>query len=195
MFLEQLRIDIQQAEQLSNRIGRFRVARREHMESALNVLFGRSDRQQLSEQECQAVYTAQYINMPFIDIGSFNELSSSGRVDIIRDDALRGALLRLQQAISQLNRTVSVLSGIAFSVEADHPDLIQLKGTIDQSGERREIRSVATCDTDGMLASPLFLNKAASNIDLNDAFFRDAFEPWQEAIVAVRERVNVLLSD
>ena len=192
-FLKQLHKDIVAAETLANRIGRFRVARREYMESALDVLFERADRDELSAPECQAVYTAGFVNMPFIDIGSFNELSSSGRIDIIRDDELRGALLQLQQAITQSNRTVQILSGIAFSLGAEYPELIQLIGVVDKSGDRPEIRSVATCDTRGMRASQAFLNKAASNIDLYDAFFRDGFEPWQEAITAVRERTDVLL--
>ena len=86
-----------------------------------------------------------------------------------------------------------VLTVDAFPVAAEHPDLIELTGIVDRSVGRAEIRAVATCDTAGMLASGQFLNKAVRNIDSYDAFFRDALEPWQEAITAVRDRVEELL--
>ena len=192
-FLAQLHVDILSAESLSSQIGDFRVARRAHMNSALDVLFSRTERPELTEEECQAVYTAQYVNVPFIAIGSFDELASSGRIDIIRDDQLRGALLRLQQAIAQSNRTVGTLSGLAFDIAIEFPELIRLETIVDTSGVRSEVRSKGICDTAGMRASQLFLNMAGSNIDLNDAFFRDAFDPWQIAIRDVRTRTEELL--
>ncbi len=192
-FLRQLHVDILSAEELSDRIGRFRVQRRGNMEAALDVLFGRSERTELSDDECQAVFTAAFVNMPFVDIGSFNELASSGRIGIIRDGNLRASLLRLQQVIAMSNRTVAQLTPQAFRIARDFPELIRLVPFVDTTGTRREIRSMATCDTAGMRASQSFLNQAAMNIDLYDAFFRDGFEPWQEAIDRVHARVDTLL--
>lgn len=192
-FLRQLRVDIISAQTLSNQIGRYRVEHREHMESALDVLFGRSDRSDLTSAECQAVHTSGYVNMPFIDIGSFDELSSSGRIDIIRDQDLRASLLRLQQAIAQSNRTVELLSGIAFPLAANYPDLIELDAVVDRSRGRPEVRTMASCDTAKMRASREFLNRVGSNIDLYDAFFRDGFEPWQLAIAEVSRQVDALV--
>lgn len=190
-FLKQLRVDVASAEALSNQIGQYRVEHRAHLRSALDVLFGRSDRNTLTALECQAIHTSAYINMPFVDIGSFDELSSSGRIGIIRDKALLAALLRLQQAIVQSNRTVDQLSIHAFSLAADFPELIVLDAEVDNSRGRAEIRTVASCDTNGMRDSQRFLDMAGSNMDLNDAFFRDGFEPWQKAINDVRARIDV----
>ena len=192
-FLRQLHVDILSAEELSNRIGRFRVERRGNMEAALDVLFGKIGRDTLSADECQAVFTATFVNMPFVDIASFDELASSGRVGIIRDGPLRAALLRLQQVITMSNRTVSQLTPQAFNIAAEFPELIELDPVVDTSGVRREIRSIASCDTAGMRASQAFLNRAAMNIDLYDAFFRDGMEPWLEAIERVHARLDTLL--
>lgn len=194
-FLRQLQVDIVSAKELSNQIGRFRVARRGHMELALDVLFGRSDRSELSAEECQAVFTSAFVNMPFVDIGSFNELTSSGRIGIIRDGELRASLLHLQQVIAMSNRTVSQLTPQAFRLGRNFPELIVLDTIVDTSGSRREIRGKATCDTAGMRESQSFLNQAGMNIDLYDAFFRDGFEPWQEAIDRVHTRVDTLLEN
>lgn len=194
-FLRQLQVDILSAKQLSNQIGRYRVARRGHMESAIDVLFGRSDRTELTPDECQAVYTAAFVTMPFVDIASFDELVASGRVGIVRDRELRGSLLRLQQVIAMSNRTVATLSPQAFRLARDFPELIAVESVVDTSGDRREIRGQATCDTAGMRASRAFLNQAGMNIDLYDAFFRDGFEPWQEAIDRVHARVDTLLDN
>ena len=192
-FLRQLHVDILLAEDLSSRIGDYRQARRAGVFSAMDVLFGDSERKTLTKEECQALYSAGFINMPFIDIGSFNELASAGRIGIIRDATLRAGLLRLQQVIAQSNRTVETLTIVAFPLASEFPDLVRLEAKLDDSGRRAEVRGIPTCDSAGMLASPRFLNMAAQNIDLNDAFFRDGFEPWQAAIIAVHDRVDTLL--
>lgn len=194
-FLQQLHGDLLTAESLGRKRGAYRMRTRENMEGVLDVLMNRVDRPNLTELECASLVGSTSINVPFAELSSFSELIYSGRLNIIEDDALRADLVRLQQVTAAANQVVEQLSPALRLLDLDFPEYVALNTVVikGQNG-RREISPLATCDTQGMKSSQAFLNVAGRNIDVYDAFIRDALEPWLEAIATSHGRVDAILS-
>ena len=107
-FITRLHGDLLLAEDLSSRVRDRRLGRLESMITAADVLFARSERDVLSDEECTAVTSTHYFNINVPELPSLSELAGTGRMSIIRDTELRSALVKLQQnrsALSMLHRS------------------------------------------------------------------------------------------
>jgi len=96
-LMSRLHGDLELAEELSSRVRGRRLDRLSSIMSASDVIFIRSERNTLSNEECTAVGSSHYFNIPISDLPSLAELISTGRMAIIQDAELRSALVGLQQ--------------------------------------------------------------------------------------------------
>ncbi|UPT64858.1 MAG: hypothetical protein M0D54_10405 [Hyphomonadaceae bacterium JAD_PAG50586_4] len=190
-FLQQLHVDLMAATSASQRLLERRMERHDYMISALDVLFEREGRDELTENECQALASSAWYNLVVAELGSVNELTSSGRVGIISDSDLRAELISLQQIINATNRTINHFSGTGIELPHRFPRLMRSEGRFDEA--LGEVRLLNTCDLSGMRANQEFLNMASTNVDSYDAYIRDAVNPWHQALVRVHASVDALL--
>ena len=178
VFLQRLHEDLLLAEKLSSRVRDRRLNRLQSAMAASDVLFGRVDREVLLEEECTAIASTTFFNINVSGLSSLEELVSTGRMDIIRDFAMRTALVELQQTRTALAFMINLQtssSGFTHFPTA-HPELIQAASYFDTQID--EIRSHHQCDLTGMRTNQLFLNRFSANLDGYDAYVRDGMAPW-----------------
>ncbi|MEM9840895.1 MAG: hypothetical protein AAF830_17320 [Pseudomonadota bacterium] len=193
-ILRQLRDDVIAAKGLAERTAEARITVLDEAVNALDVLFDRSDREELSESECRALMATRAIVLPFTELSSFDELVSSGRLDVLRDDELRASLIQLKQVVAAADRASRQISQGQTALAVDFPEFVQTTGVVAEgTNGRREVGTIATCDTAGMKGSQAFLNTTANAVDRYDAFVRDVVTPWRAAINRVHTRLDELL--
>ncbi len=190
-FLQRLHGDVLLAEELSSRLRKRRLDRLQGIMDSSDVLFDRSGRDILTEEECIAIASASFFNINAPSLSSLDELIGTGRMEIIQDAELRTALVGLQQTRAALTATIAIQSGSSnFSnLPSSYPDLIQLASYFD--AEVGEIRSSPQCDLAKMRANQSFLNQFSVNADGYDAYIRDGLAPWS----AQFDRVHQLVDD
>jgi len=193
-FLAQLYAEAAAAEKASSRIVQVREGALDGAISAMDVLYGRTDREELSYDECQSLRATSLIGIRFVELPSFDELVSSGRLNIIRDDELRGALVELKQNVIAADRSINQLLAFRSDLVRDFPEAFDLTSTIiPEVTTRREVGVESICNTTWMENSKAFINAAAMSLDSYDAFVRDIVTPWQAGVEQVNNRLSIIL--
>lgn len=191
-FIQQLHSDIGSIEAMQRRLLGRRLSYGAQLNSANDVLFGRTDRSGLTEDECVSIYASNLLYVPVPDVGSFNELIATGRVSIIRDSQLRVALIDFQQIAEASRRQIDNSAFVTRSIEFNFPELIQIQTFIDETGE---VRIDARCDVAAMKENQAFLNNFARNTDLFDGYLRGALKPWSDKLREIHTRVDETLGE
>ncbi|MEJ2127431.1 MAG: hypothetical protein P8X81_01140 [Woeseiaceae bacterium] len=187
-FLERLHADILQADEQNARLRDRRLGSAGAIMTAIEVLYGESGRDELTNTECIALANSNVFNINVPSLPAFDELIGVGRLDILSDRQLRSALVQLEQARTALSTLLVIQSSqAAFAfLPGEFPELLRMGNYVDESGE---VRIQVTCDLEGIRNNQEFLNKWALNADGYDAYVRDGLAPW----VAQFERVHRLV--
>jgi hypothetical protein len=164
------------------------LQRLQHVIKANEVLFGQGD--SLTTEECSALATSNFFNTNSPGLPSLDELIGTGRLEIIRDAALRRALIGYQQTRATLAAMISIQASESSFVHLPsvYPDLIQLTAWFDE--EMQEIRAYSKCDLAGMRSNQAFLNQWAANADGYDAYIKDGLSPWSSQLDAVHALID-----
>ncbi|MBL8545570.1 MAG: hypothetical protein JNL81_03855 [Hyphomonadaceae bacterium] len=88
VFLQRLHDDVIEAEARSARLRERRFRQRDGIVEGMAVLLGQRERQILTDEECAFIAFSHDYVLTAPEMPSFNELLSSGRLDIIRDRQL-----------------------------------------------------------------------------------------------------------
>jgi hypothetical protein len=192
-FLVTLHEDILLAERLSSRVRERRLTSQQTNFTANEVLFGRAGRDTLTDLECRALGSANYFNISIAGLPAVEELIATGRLGIIRNGQLRGALIGLQQTQAALMTMIAIQSGQSSFIHLPtrFPDLIRTAAYYDE--EVGEIRNNMECDLEGMRGNQAFLNAWGANIDGYDAYVRDGLRPWSDQFDKVHSMVDEVL--
>ncbi|MGI9263315.1 MAG: hypothetical protein ACR2QU_00205, partial [Gammaproteobacteria bacterium] len=102
-----------------------------NMGSAMAILLGKNDSNQLSPQECEAINRSSYTTSNVAELPSLLALLSTGRMGIIRDKELNATLMRFEQQRQVLLRLAATPS---VSLGSRHPHLIKLTSTVRPNG-------------------------------------------------------------
>jgi hypothetical protein len=190
-FLARLHLDIELAENLSERVRERRLQRMGDIAEVIDILFGRSDADALTDTQCGALTASHYYDIYTADLAAFTELASAGRVGIIRDADLRRALVEYGQIRSRLDQLITLLSAEGIALPQRFPDLISVSAQND--AQVNEIRNQSSCDLDGMRANRSFLNATSANADAYDAYIRDGLRPWSDQLTQLHHRIDLIL--
>ena len=187
-FMSRLHGDLEHAAELSSRVRNRRLDRLVFITSGTDIVFSRSKRDTLSDEECTAVGSSHYFNIPVSDLPSLAELISTGRMAIIQDAEMRAALVGLRQA----NQSLVIMIGIqvqgAIDLPSNYPELIQLESEVDSGQD--EIVARYRCDIEKMRANQKFKNDFSANADRYDAYIRDGLAPWSTQFDSVHQFVD-----
>ncbi len=186
-FLERLHPDIVRVEDSSARVRKRRIASIEDIRSASEVVFGVVERDQLTPAECLAVATSHYYNVNVLSLPSVVELENAGRVSIIRDAALRTALVEYEQRVDTFTIRQNDQS-LANNLLMLNPQLVKVTPVFDS--ELGEMQTLPDCDVAAMREDQAFLNALAENFDAYDAYLRDGLLPWDAQLTEVHRLVD-----
>ena len=192
-YLQRLHADVLLADELTRRVRDRLLGRLDALNTASDLLFDRTDRDVLSDGECIAVVASSIIGSNAPRLAAFDELVGTGRLGIIRNSDLLGALIGLEQFRAALASQVSNLGGDGSMVylPAVYPDLFQASTYTE--ADTGEIRLSAACDTASMKADRAFLNQFTINADSYDVFIRDGLAPWNAQFTKVHGLLDALL--
>jgi len=190
-FVSRLHVDLELAEELSSRVRGRRLDLLSSVISASEVIFVRVERNMLSDEECRAVGSSHYFNIPVSDLPSVAELIATGRMVIIQDAELRTALVGLQQVKEALEFIIGIQIVGTIDLPSTYPDLIQLESVFDS--DRGEVASRFQCDMEKMHTNQKFKNNFSANADRYDAYIRDGLAPWSMHLDKVHQLVDISL--
>ncbi|MDX1509295.1 MAG: DUF6090 family protein [Woeseiaceae bacterium] len=191
-YLERLHDDVQLALALSDRVRDRRITTIDHLMSAADVVFERSSRSTLSDDECEAIGVARFFNIVVSDLPAVTELVSAGRLDIIQDPDLRFAIIALQQRADALQELIPINTIVRVDLPMTFPELIRAEGYFDES--LNEIQQHYTCNLEGMRNNQLFKNGLSLALDGYDAYLRDGLVLWVEQIRNVHDMLDERLA-
>ena len=189
-FLKRLIIDVDKAMTSSQRLRGRRIKQSEGMLQGLNVLLGKEDRKELTDDECLYIAYSHDFTTTASSLPSFNEMLNSGRFEVIRNVALTEKLAAFQQSLEVLNYWLSWGTRDTHNLMDKFPELIEMESFYDD--QRSEVWSRAKCDSDGMTNNRQLLNNLAENVDAMDGFLRDALIPWSSQLKALQQHLQTL---
>jgi hypothetical protein len=189
-FLQRLHADVLLAEELSSRVRTRRLDSLQTIMDASDVLFGRVERDTVTDEECIAIGSANFFNISAPGLPSLVELVGTGRLGIIQDTELRSSLIGLQQTRAALSTMIAVQSGSSSftHLPSTYPELMRMTSYYDI--EVDEIRARIQCDVAKMRANQAFLNQWSVNADGYDAYIRDGLAPWSAQLDGVHQLID-----
>ena len=191
-YLERLHDDVQLAISLSDRVRDRRIGTIDNLASAADVVFERSSRSSLSDEECEAIGVARFFNIVVSDLPAVTELVSAGRLDIIQDTDLRLAIISLKQRAEALQELIPINTIVRVDLPMTFPELIRAEGYFDEA--LNEMQQHYDCDLEGMRNNQLFKNGLSLALDGYDAYLRDGLVLWVEQMNSVHEMLDERLA-
>lgn len=187
-FVSQLHEDIQRAEEFSQRVRNRRIENLQFAIAAGDVLFDRTERDELSNDECNAIGAIGAFNIAIVDLPSFDELMATGRLHILQDQELRNALLGFEQAKKNLDGLILLQTLSSPDLLGTYPSMVQRDSYFDPADN--EIRGKHKCDVGRMRSNRAFLNDFSEAIDIYDGYVRDGLMPWNDHLVSLHVIVD-----
>ena len=191
-FYIQLHEDLMLAQLRASRLLKRRLDLVKELGSSTDVLFGRSDRNELTEVECAAIGNSRFLNIVIADFPSLTALLSSGRLGIIQDVNLRTSVVTLQQLADAIKTMIPFNTATRTDLPYEFPELITATAYFDV--ELGEYQESYECDLEGMRQNRGFLNGVSVNLDGYDAYLRDGLIPWNDQFNKVHDMVDTKLS-
>lgn len=191
LFVERMHRDILLAETLTDRLRERRLAVRQSLIEASNVLFDREGSQELTDAQCFAIGVSAFFNINISEFPVLAELIATGRMSIVDDDDLRASLVGLQQIKATLELLLLTHLKAAKNLSSSYPQLIAVENYLES--DTGEVRLRYTCDAQEMRANRAFLNDLALNVDTYDVYVRDGLEPWFEQFDTAHRLVDDVL--
>jgi hypothetical protein len=188
-YLARLHEDLVNAEKVASRMLQKRIDKRDALTSATLTLLGKSDRDTLSEAECNAVGGSHIYNLELTELSALTELRGAGRLSIMQDEGIRAALIALQQSQQVLSRAMDAGESDTVPLPEEFPDLLAANlYVVDGTDGQTRIKYV--CDVAEMRGDRAFLTVLAGNAQRYDAYVRVHLEPWAAQLKKVRELVD-----
>ena len=191
LFVERMHRDILLAEMLTDRLRERRLAVRQSLIEASEVLFDREGSQELTDAKCFAIGVSAFFNISISEFPVLAELIATGRMAIVEDDELRASLVGLQQIKATLELLRMTHLQAAKNLASSYPQLIAVENYL--ASDTGEVRLRYSCDAQEMRANRAFLNDLALNVDTYDVYVRDGLAPWFEQFDTAHRLVDDVL--
>lgn len=187
-YLNRLHDEILNAEKLSARLLNRRIERQASVFDLLDAVLVDVQKSSLTDSQCYAIGSLHYFNIVVSGLSAAEELTASGRMDILQDRELRAALGALKQAQEATNTYIRIQNLVSINLPNVYPQLISVRAYFDD--DQQEVTTRTHCDLPGMRRDPAFLNDLSTNADVYDAYVRDGLSPWAEQLRLVHQLVD-----
>ncbi len=160
--------------------------------SVVAVLQNQSDRQALTDAECEAIAESHIYSNPTADLPTITELLSTGRFDALQAKGVRAAITRFNQSALRGGDVIDAVNRNIFTLARGFPKLIQLE-TIRDKNSVPKIRTGARCDVDAMKADQGFMNTFVDNRDRYAHYAVFAVVPVTESLILLHDALDQAL--
>jgi len=187
-YLNRLHDEILNAEKLSARLLARRIKRQSDILDMLDTVFVDIEKSSLPDTQCFTIGGLHYFNMVVSGLSAAEELTASGRMDILQDKELRAALGALKQTQEATSTYIMIQNLVAVDLPHEYPHLISVQAYFDD--DQQEVSTRTVCDLPGMRQDPAFLNDLSIDSDVYDAYVRDGLSPWAEQLRLVHHLID-----
>jgi hypothetical protein len=139
-------------------------------------IFEDPERESLTERECLAIQRSSILTANLAEMPSFSALLATGRMSIIRDEALKTALIRFEQhrqTLQNFTRTQGIDLG------SKYPNLLKLTPLREDNGN---IEPKVMCNLNSLRADQGFLNDFHINVDIFESYITSGLNPIVKSI-------------
>lgn len=189
-FLAALYQDVLVLEKNSNRLIEARIESLNTIEAASNVLFGKVEWRDLTDDECDAVSTSHSPGIIATSLPSWTALRDAGRTNIVRNAELRRSLATLTQRRESLDRIMGIAEIQGYNLFYMHSDLFESqpqRTMLIEAPERVHFEAKTTCNADALSGNQAAMNGLASNMNrYSSVINRFGIVPWVEQITKIR---------
>jgi len=187
-YLNRLHDEILNAEKLSARLLDRRIERQASLVDLLDTVLVDVEKSSLTDSQCYAIGSLHYFNIVVSGLSAAEELTASGRMDILQDKDLRAALGALKQAQEATNTYIHIQNLVSINLPNAYSHLISVRAYFDD--DQQEINTRTVCDLPGMRQDLNFLNDLSANADVYDAYVRDGLSPWAEQMRLAHQLID-----
>ena len=187
-YLNRLHDEILNAEKLSARLLNRRIEGQASLFDLLDTVIVDGEQSSLTDSQCFAIGSLHYFNIVVSGLSAAEELTASGRMDILQDKELRAALGALKQAQEATNTYIRIQNLVSINLPHAYPHLISVRAYFDD--DQQEVSTRTVCDLPGMRRNPAFLNDLSTNADVYDAYVRDGLSPWAEQMRLTHQLID-----
>lgn len=163
-----------------------RAYRQRTYDMALSALYALNDiggLDELTEESCRGISGSHIYSAPPSDIPIVEEILVTGRLDRIRNEELRAAIISFLQQKATTENTMHSVNLDAYRLAHEYPDLVQRhvrKGSGNEN--ERPVTSVRICDYGAMKASRGFMNDLSDNLGRYSAYLKAVFEDMDDRL-------------
>ncbi len=160
--------------------------------SVVAVLQNQTDRQTLTDTECEAIAESHIYSNPTADLPTIAELLSTGRFDALQAKDVRSAITQFNQSALSGGDVIDAVNRNILTLARVFPKLIQLETIRDEKIEVG-IRTGAQCDAAAMKTNQGFMNTFVDNRDRYAHFAVFAVEPVTESLALLHDALDTEL--
>ena len=157
--------------------------------SALDTVFARSNRDELSDDECTAIGRSAFLLTVTVNLPSLHELTSSGRITVFQDIELRLALAKFQQLSASTKNILE--SARATHLFVKYPEIVQTEGY--WSEQENEVRLRFRCVLLAMRNDKEFLSDLSLNADSFDGVYNKGIQRELDQLERIHELIDLFL--
>ncbi len=163
-----------------------RERRQRTYDRALSALYALNDigeLDELTEDNCRAISGSHIYSSPQSDIPVVEEIMVTGRLERIRNDDLRTAIISYLQQKTTAEHTMHSVNLDVYRLAHEYPDLVQRHvRKAPGNGNEPPVISVRICDYASMKASRGFMNDLGDNLGRYDAYLKAVFEDMDDRL-------------
>lgn len=186
--VERLEEEVETLARARERRRNFAVFVRDGLDEAARTVFAIEPSGEVSEEACSAivlshVYASQPDHLPAVE-----ELAATGRIDILRNEKLRTAILNFVRARDHGRTTLEAVGRDIYKFSQHHPDLIDV--SLVASDDSQSLLPRMKCDTEGMRSNQGFRNALISNRAIYAEYYLRLFTVVDDALAALQAELE-----
>ncbi len=185
-YIERMLVDIEFAQEFAESTLTRRINGFQSSLEMVQLMSG--DGSELSDEHVDCDFPSSVsiqIDLPFLN--TINELLATGKVNVLTNDALRNAVLELQNRSELLRRYQDQNRATVVNITDVFADAIKLRT---YRGSDGEIRLVRQCNLKALHNNNRFNNAISENLDIADTFINRRLIPWSGQIDELHELIN-----
>ena len=188
-FLARLHEEIEGSSAFLQTLGKRQQTTSQSIIGALDTVFARSNRDELSDDECTAIGRSAFLLSVTVDLPSVQELTASGRITVVQDIEMRLALAKFQQLSESTKNLLD--SAHATHLFVKYPEIVQTEGY--WSKQENEVRLRYRCDLLAMRNDKEFLSDLSLNADSFDGVYNKGIRRELDQLEKIHELVDLFL--
>ena len=177
-YLMRLQADVRSSLEETSAKFSFQTNVRRNLDEAVAAFGKESSVQDLSTDQCVAIYFSHIYDDMFLPQPAVTELFASGQMSILRDDRLREVLATHAQALEGWDDEVDGIQADRVVMSSRYPDLIELGvelskfSFVETAYGSDELADSAQCNLAEMRLNTGFKNDLIDNSSRHSAYFR-----------------------